>query len=210
MIKITRSFRHYERLEKQKIVFQFTLTLLSALLIGAILTKAYPSEFLSFAEARISSHFEKLFLNVSAFDDILSLILRYSLDDIVAILIVFAVSFFMFNYTATDIVLVFCGIKYGFTAALLSKFISGQELSYILGFPRYLVFVTLKFAILALIFCYSCKAASCSISMRQKNAIGRFTLSTEKLFYLIAITLVYIGSAITVNGVYCWLIYILK
>lgn len=199
-----------ERLEQFKILFQFVLMSVCSLVIGAFLSNIFSEQYYTVAQSVVSTHFEKLFLGYSDLLECMRAVIRYSSFDIICILAVFAVSFAVFNYAATDIILVVCGIKTGFSIAFLSEYVSNEALAYNLGVLRFTVYAVFKAALLLLLFTYSYRAAVYSISLNRTTANGRWAVTFKKLLPFLALTLAYIGAVIITNGAYCWIIYMLK
>lgn len=209
-----RAFRRNDnsaaRIERLKIIFQFAVTIVCSFIMGLLLIRMLPEQFYSNSVLRVSTHFETVFINCEGLYDYVLCILKYSLSDIICIVALFLVSFFTFNYVASDIVLIYNGIKIGSTLSFLWAFIANTALSYNLGVLRYVVVVVFKLALLILIFDYSCRSALYSHKLKVVSATGRPSVKMRALVPFVVNTIAYIGSLIIFNGIYCFLIYALK
>lgn len=197
-------------IERAKIGFQFILMTVCSFLMGALLISFLSEEFYAKSVLRVSTHFETVFINCSELREYIFSVLLYALSDIISIAVVFVVSFAVFNYIASDIVLIYNGIKTGFTVFFLYSFVSNASLAYNIGSLRYLIFVFFKAVILLLILDYSYRSAVYSAKFKTFNNMGRPNINPKVLFPFILNTLTYIGSVIILNALYCWLMYILK
>ena len=198
------------KLERVKIAFQFLLMTVCSLIIGFLISGALSDGFYEKSVLGVSSHFETLFIDCSEPYDYISCIALYSVYDIICIAVVFFVSFAAFNYVATDFVLIYNGTRFGLAVSFLSAFIDSQRYSYGIGIIRYIVFIFFKTAILILLFGYSYRAAILSGELRRMGANGRIVINPKTLLYFLLYTFANIGSVLLLNGLYCWLIYILK
>jgi hypothetical protein len=199
-----------DKLEQAKIIFQFILMVLCSLIIGAMLSSICSEEYYISSQFQISAHFEKMFLGISELPDALLEILRYSLTDIVVILLVFLVSFSIVNYVATDILLIVCGIRCGFLITFLSGYLNDTPFIYNTDILDFSIFTFFKLSVLLLVLCYSYHAAICASYMKYKNENGRVSVYFSKFISFVAITVAYVGALIIINAAYCLLIYILK
>lgn len=195
-------------LEKMKIAFQFLLMVLCSSIIGGIVSKSLSRDFYLASPGMISKHFDGIFLNCYDFLDFASYILNYAAIDIISFLVIFAVSFAVFNYVATDFVLLFGGFNFGLSVIFLSEFANSAELGYSIGYLRYFIFVFFKLLVLVFLFDYSFKAAKISITLKKTGPIGRPRVKLKVLFPFIVQTLTYLGAVIIINGLYCFFIFI--
>ena len=197
-------------IERAKIGFQFILMTVCSFTIGALFISFLSEEFFAQSALKLSTHFETVFINCSSIREYLFSVLLYALSDIISIAIIFVVSFAVFNYIASDIVLIYNGIKTGFTVFFLYSFVSNVALTYNIGVLRYWVFAFFKAVILLLILDYSYRSAVYSAKFKIFNNTGRPEITPKVLFSFILKTLTYMGAVIILNALYCWLIYILK
>lgn len=199
-----------QRLERIKILFQFLLMLVCSFAIGWMLANSVSEAFYQNSVLGISAHFETVFINCNTFYDYIKAILLYALSDILSVFIIFIVSFSAFNYVISDFLLVYNGIRVGFSVSFLSSFISDPIFAYNVGLLRYIVFAFFKAVILLLILDYSYRAAVYSQKLKITSPNGRPNIKIKVFLPFIVYTLTYVGSVIIINGVYCWLIYFLK
>lgn len=199
-----------QKLERIKILFQFVLMLICSIIIGLMLVNSLSETFYQNSMLGISAHFETVFINCKTFYDYIKAILLCALSDILSLLIIFVVSFSAFNYAVSDILLVYNGLRIGFSVSFLSAFISNSLFAYNIGRLRFVVFVFFKAVILLLILDYAYRAAVYSRKLKLTTPSGRPNIKIKVLLPFTVYTLTYIGSVIIINGVYCWLIYFLK
>ena len=199
-----------QKLERVKILFQFLLMLICSAIIGYGIAKNISEDFYQSSMLGVSAHFETVFLNCNIFYDYLKTVLIYAVSDILSILIIFVISFSAFNYIVSDILLIYNGLRMGFSISFLSVFVSNALFGYNIGVLRYTAFVFFKAVALTLIFDYAYRAAVYSLKFKIITPNGRPNVKIKVLFPFVVYTLTYIGSVIIINGAYCWLIYFLK
>ncbi len=202
--------RELIRIEKLKIAFQFLLMTVCSLIIGILISRALSADFYENSVLGVSSHFETIFINCSVAYDYILCIAAYSVYDLVCIIGIFLVSFAAFNYVATDMILVYCGLRFGLSVSFLSAFIKNASFAYSIGIIRYIVFIFFKIAVLLLILNYAYIAAVSSISLRRTASNGRMVISSGALLRFMVYTIACAGSVLILSGLYCWLIYLLK
>lgn len=203
---MNRSFR----IERTKIAFQFILMSVCSVLIGFLLVGVLSENIYSDNVFRVSDHFKKMFIGCESFGDYFSCILSFALSDIICILIIFAVSFALFNYVVSDFVLIYSGFRFGFITSFLSSFVSNTEYAYSIGWIKYLVFIFFKSAVFILLWDYSYRSAVYSANLKETSSIGRPNLKIKVVVPFLVNTLARIGAVIILDGLYCGLIYFLK
>ncbi len=199
-----------ERLERIKILFQFILMLVCSVIIGWLVVNSLTETFYQNSVLGVSTHFETVFINCKTFYDYIKEILLYALSDILSVFVIFVVSFSAFNYLVCDLLLVYNGLRIGTSVSFLSAFISNSIFAYNIGLLRFVVFVFFKAVVLMLMLDYAYRAALYSQKLKLTAPNGRPNVKVKVLLPFIVYTLTYIGSVIIINGVYCWLIYLLK
>lgn len=199
-----------QKLEKIKISFLFSFILLISSLFGILIANCISKEIYTNALFQISNHFETIFLRCYDFVEYAKIIAFYSLSDIISLLIIFAVSFSVVNYLATDIVLFYSGIKFGVATAFLINLSKAGNLPYSVGWIRLSVFLITELSILALTLYYSYQAAISSASFKRIDTSGRPNIKTRDFLIFTLRTAACIGAIFILNAVYCFLLYILK
>ncbi len=198
------------KIERKKIAFQFILTSVCSALLGLLLVRALSESVYFDNILLVSTHFEKIFIDCKGFYDYFFCILSYALSDIICVLIVFAVSFAVFNYVVSDFVLIYSGVRFGLIISFLYSFVSNAGYTYNIGWVRYLVFIFFKAAVFILLLDYSYRAAVYSVNLKKISAAGRPNLKFKVLLPFLVNTFARIGGVIILNGLYCALIYFLK
>ncbi len=186
--------------EKLKILFQFSIMLIASV-IGGICFTALLSDT---ATQRLS---QKALLSIS--EDIGTTLLigkiwSISAIELICIAVLFVFSFSLVNYTVSDIALVFLGFKWGMSAAVVK--LTGFES---FGMGNSLSFWILRGAILFVIFFFACKMAFFSLDIRTSSLNGRGQINSKKLVSLILFALSVAIAIWLLNGIYCFVIYIL-
>ena len=199
-----------QKLEKMKIAFLFSSVSIISAIFGGLVANYISTEIYTSSLFLISNHFETAFLECSDFMEYANIIARYSLSDIISLLIIFAVSFSMLNYLVTDIVIFYSGMKFGVSVVFLGGFSRASDLPYTVGKIRLFVFVVIELAILLLMLYYAYHAAMSSVSFRRTDASGRPNIKTRDILLFLLKTAACIGAMLILNTVYCCLLYILK
>ncbi len=202
--------RELIRIERLKIVFQFLLMTVFSFVVGCLIASSLSADFYESSVVGVSSHFEKLFINCATVYDHAKCVLIYSFGDVLCIAMIFLVSFSAFNYIATDLVLIYCGIRCGLSICFLSAFIGGADYLYSIGIIRYIVFVFFKTAIMLLLLCYAYTAAVSSSALRRTVPNGRIVISPQAAAKFLLYTLACMGSVLMLSGLSCWFMYLLK
>ena len=205
-----KAFCDLEKLERLKIGFQFLFVLVFSSTVGIILARSVSDNFYANWVFRISTHFETVFINCTSLFDYVLAVCRYSLFDLVSVIIVFAVSFSVLNYILTDIVLLYSGVKFGVSVAFLVEFLKRSSSVYSVGRVRLFIFILFEFAFLALLFAYSYATARSSARLREVSSVGRPNLNATEVLKFSAKALAYVGAVLILNFLYCFLLYVSK
>ena len=201
---------HKESIERIKILFQFLATLLFAFIFGALLCGACSDTFLSSAQTVITTHFNSLFFGAIRLQDVFSTIITYSLPYIFAIITIAVLSFSVLNYLVSDIVLLICGVKVGFSITLLLNNAFSVHSIQGVSVLSFIIFSTFRILILVLVVCFAYRASLFSRNISFKNNNGRYYLEPLKILSFLVITAAYIGTIVFTNGVYCAIAFVLK
>ena len=199
-----------KKVERLKICFQFLFVLVLSCASGVILSKSISDSFYANWMFRVSTHFETIFIKCSDVFERAIAICVYSLSDILSVFLIFAVSFFVFNYTLTNVVLFYNGIKFGVSVSFLIEFFKRSETIYSIGISRLILFLSFEFVFLVVLFLYSCKMALSSSKLRGVTTLGRPNIKPKEFFLSTVKTLAYIGVILILNSSYCFLLYFSK
>ena len=201
---------HIERIETLKIKFQFLITVVCSFILGVLLFGACSDSFSLQAQKAVDTHFSNLFFGVFGIKDIFLTITVYTLPYILAIIIITVLSFSVFNYIASDIILLTCGIKIGYSITLLFNCVYSDAASENIDLLDFLLFAIARLLLLALITCYAYRASlfSYNVSFKYKN--GRHYLAPLSLLSYVSVMAAYIGALIVTNGMYCAIAFVLK
>ena len=201
---------HKESVERLKILFQFLVTLLFAFISGAILCGACSDTFHSSSQIVITKHFNSLFLGAISLQDVFLTIITYSLPYIFSIITIAVLSFSVFNYLVSDIVLLICGIKVGFSITLLLNNVFLDQSVQGVSVLSFLMFSMFRILILVLVVCFAYRASLFSRNISFRNNNGRYYLEPLKILSFAVITAAHIGALVFINGVYCAIAFVLK
>ncbi len=191
-------------LEKRKIVFQFTLMLVAAVIAGICFTRFLGEGTVFGLAQKIYLHFSDKLPQNAALSYFFSTLFRIALPDLICIISLFLFSFSFVNYMVSDAVLVFAGFRFGFNAALIR--LAGI---YSVGIGNSLSFWLLKGVMLPVLLAFSCKMALYALQLRRfSGANGRFIFNKKATSAMILFTLWICLLSMTANLLYCIFIYI--
>lgn len=195
--------RDTEYTERCKIVFQFVLMLIASVLCGIFFTRLLSDEYLNSVLFDISKHFNAPFRELGEPREILMRYLSYCLSDLCCIVLVYLFSFSFINYAVTDMVIVFCGFKFGLSAALIWKITFVR-----IGFANCILFFALRGVLLVILLIYSYRMAIYSLHIRRFSSNGRAMIGARDFLNILLLSISVLGSILIINGLYCLLIYI--
>ena len=198
-MKIQRSLDEIKT-EKAKILLQFVIMLIASLMLGIFVSKLLSEETRQGAFSMMLEHFSSR-ADQGRLSDMLSSFLRYSAFDVISFIIIFVFSFSFINYIVSDIILVLYGAKLGLSSSLI---ISASGLK---AFDTVLFFI-FKPIVVILIALYCYKMALLALDIRRFSSKGRYLSNSKKTLAMLTVSLVFIGSILLINGLYCLFIYI--
>lgn len=198
------------QIERMKILIQFLIMLLASLLAGGIFTEFLGAEALLTLSQRVSTHFVAPFAGCMGLGDAVGAVVRYSAAELICVVVTFVFSFSVLNYLTSDLILVYRGFTFGFSACLLYRMLMMEHMGYQPGWLRFFIFVGAKGCILLGFFLYSWRAALHSYELKRLNDAGRAIWNTRVMGALILGTLAFCGLILFFNGFYCLLIFVLS
>ena len=180
------SFRNKSqiRLEKQKIVFQFTLVLVAAFVAGVLFVRLISENALSAISERISKHFLS--------EATASFFIKNCAVDVVCVFVLYLFSFSFINYVISDIILAFVGFRFGIFSRLCVLSDTGNA-----------IFIFFKLLLLLLIFVYSCKIAMDSLKLKKILPNGRVSVESQTFTQITVLTVIAVVLVFIINGLYC-------
>lgn len=176
-------------LEKQKIIFQFSLVTLASLIAGILFIKTLSGEGVASLLDGIIKHFST--------DASLGIFIRQCLPDIICILLLYLFSFSIINYVATDLILSFLGFKFGICAHL--TFLAPISLA------TASISVFLRILLLGVILVYSCRIAIYSLHLKKFLPNGRVAINRKPFISMTLSCMSTIGVTLIIYGLYCLL-----
>ncbi len=192
--------------EIKKIIFQYTLVATAALLIGVYFSYLISNgTLLTFGED-IRKHFLADIKKDRQLGNILIYTAYYSLSDLLCIFLGFCFTFSVFNYLASDIILLCKGFSVGFSSAVFYRCVSQYS---VIGYKPLVIFVILKLISLIFIVSFLCGLSAHSVELKIFLPNYRFRLNIKSLILIILYTICGIGTVFILNAIYCLLILIL-
>ncbi len=192
-----------------KILIQYCIMLVTSCIMGALFTSFLSEDSILTLTYKTSLHFEFPFLNCRDFSEIVRFVLRYSISDFICFAIIFIFTFSAFHFIVTDLLLVYQGFKAGFSVTLLYYALIGKAAGYSPGILQFLFFTFAKILLLYIFLIYSCRLTAYSFEIRNISETGHAFINQRKLFLSILYTVIYCGIIFLINGIYCWLIYLI-
>lgn len=180
------SFRNKSqiRLEKQKIVFQFTVVLIASFVAGTLFIRLISDEALRTISERISNHF----LSEAS----KSFFFKNCTVDILCVFILYLFSFSFINYVVSDIIIAFTSFNFGIFSRLCILFNN-----------QFSILIFFKLVLLLLIYIYSCKIAMDSLKLKKFLPNGRISIDNKTFTKITVLTVSVIAVILIINGLYC-------
>ena len=173
-------------IEKQKIIFQFSLVLVLSYIAGIIVVKLVSDDLLTHILGDISDR-------TSIGADFTSILLDRCADDIFAIITLWFFSFSYINYLVTDFVLVYWGFKSGFSTYLFV--LSNTET------VRSCIYIFITIALLAVYLTFSCSIAIKSLDLVTHRVNGRVSFNKRCLFAITVLSISTVGATLILNAI---------
>ncbi|MBQ9085867.1 MAG: hypothetical protein IJY47_01635 [Clostridia bacterium] len=206
------SIYHYDQLlirrERQKILFQYVLTLLISLLSGGIFVGLLSDEFFSAIVYQTSVHFELVFSNIASFSQGILLVLRYAVPDLLCIAICFIFAFSSIHCLVSDLILLFEGFTAGFSGWLMFQ----MEWSRTPPFANsgYLItFLLFRGSMMLGFLLYCRRTALIAMTLRQHTEVGRSVFPPRMVLILFGSALSFIGATLMITGIYTLILYLM-
>lgn len=186
--------------EKKKALFQYCciclLSVLSGILIAGMLSKG---ALLDMGE-QIKRHFLSPFSQNAPLYNFTYSVLCYSLVDVICISVAFLFTFSVFNYIASNVILIYQGFVIGLSTSVLLRYsVLFGSISYF-----YIIwFIILKISILIFFVFYLCILTKYSFDLKSYSANLRARLDPRVLLLLLAFMISASGFVILLNAIYC-------
>ena len=195
--------------EKLKIAFLYGIVVCLFGIVGIVFAYNLPQQTYVSIFYKIYSHFSFPFAQIQEIQALTSLILRYSLTDLLSAIILLLFSFSTLNHIVTEVVLAFQGFKFGFLCCLLLRLMDSKPLqSYI---PSFFCFCNLLGALILMMCCLrtSYRMANLSFELKQCTDCGRPSFSTASFVSLLQCFIKYCGWILLIKILYCFIIFYL-
>lgn len=178
--------------ENKKILFQFILMLVAALIGGICFIKAVEPHLPPVALNKILANFSNSPLNYVTFGGFIQAVFKAALPYFISTLLVFIFSFSYVCYIISDIILALNGFAAGVSMALLC--VSAPQIKMFSA----TVFIISIILPLIVLFCFTYYSALFSLNIRVRSSNGRMILPPAKLLKFILKTLTALGTYIII------------
>ncbi len=198
------SHRGKTELEKNKIIFQFTLMIIVSVVGGICFSKLLGETVLEKLTEQIINHFSSKLPSEKVLSYLTARLFKTALSDFLCIVTVFVFSFSFINYTVSDAVIVFCGFKFGINTAVIvmSKVTA-------LGIGNSLSYILIRGIMLAVLLRFACKMAIYALDIRRFSASNaRVIYNQRTILSMLVLTFSTFLISALFNLVYCIFIYI--
>lgn len=199
------------RLERFKIGFQYTLTLVASLILGYLLPRFLGSELESWQIDALTRHFALPFASLSTLPQMLGVILSFAAPSLFCLVIIFLFSFSSLNCLMNNGVLIYSGMRTGYTFSVLVSLLGdGVSATYQPGAFRFAVFIAFKILLLLLMLRYAFRSSDYSYHLRRYSASGRPFLHAKTILTLTGYTILIAVAVFAVHMLYVWILYLLS
>ena len=165
---------HPEMREQLKIIFQYSLMLVSSFVGGAILPRLLGPEFWSMAETSVSTHFALPFDGIKGLGSILKITFSYFKPDFWCVLLVGIFTFSSLSCPVSDGVLLYLGARTGCSISVLYTLVKGNtQAAYQPTAFCFFLFAVFKLLLLACFLTYSVRMAQYAYRLRIYSKEGR-------------------------------------
>ncbi len=193
--------------EQKKIIFQYGLMLVASMILGWTLKRFLSQNFLLDTANLMAKHFSIPFAFCNSAWEYLQCIFLYALPDLISFFLIFMSAFTVFNYVLVDVVLVYLGLRSGFSIGILMT-ASHLALSFSSSLFHRICFVCLRFFILAMVFWFSYQISLQAFRIKRFSPVGRLLTDPKRIFTLCLFSVAFLALVTILNGLYCLLIYI--
>ena len=193
--------------EQKKIVFQYGLMLVASMILGWTLKRFLSQNFLLDTANLMSKHFSIPFAFCNTAWEYLQCIFLYALPDLISFFLIFMSAFTVFNYVLVDVVLVYLGLRSGFSIGILMT-ASHWTFSFSPSLFHRICFVCLRFFILVMVFWFSYQISLQAFRIKRFSPVGHLLTDPKRIFTLCLFSVAFLALVTILNGLYCLLIYI--
>jgi len=187
------------KIEKYKVLFQYVFICLISLLFGIFFANIIGMGSLLNFEEQIRAHFFSTISEDEPFANMIISVINYSLNDIICIISAFLFTFSIFNYLASDIILVYEGLNIGFSCTVLYKCCSIFNMISDLYFVYYTLF---KLVLLIFIIAFLYGLSVYSFKLKSYTSTLRVRLNLKLLLFLLLFTISGCGFVFLLNSIY--------
>ncbi len=199
------------RLERFKIGFQYTLVLLASLIVGWLWANASDVPVTQEQLEGILRHFASPLASLPSLREAAPFVLSFAASTLLCVAIVFLFSFSALNCLINNGILIYFGIRTGYTVAILRwGLMHSETFAAQIGWGRWVLFLLFKLALATAfwVFCFRASEHSCYLRMYSES--GRAVLHPKTVLSLCALTL-WIACIVTgLYAFYMWLLYIIS
>ncbi len=184
-------------IEKRKILFQFSLMVVAAVIGGFYFAKVIGASTSPNIRDKILEHFTYAYPSDYDFSDLLCGIIKSCMPYFILTVTVFVFSFSYVNYIVSDLILAIIGFITGFSIAIVAAF------SYKIGMLSMILFAISMITSLLVMLYFTFSAALFSLEIRTRATNGRIILNPRKLLLIIVKMLAVLGTFVIFTFVRC-------
>jgi hypothetical protein len=177
-----------------KIAILYLLVIAVCFSLGILLAKGLQNDTYTAIYQKIYRHFKIPFGEIVGLRSFISLILKYTLIDLCAALLLFLFSCSILNHNISEVILGFCGLKAGFITCLLTHLMHSPFRSYISPLLC-TVHLLCSLLIVLLFWRYSYRLFRISISIDRKSSsvwsLSAFSCLIKQWLWILLIKMIY-------------------
>ena len=186
--------------EQRQALLQYCLvcviSFIGSMIIACFLSKG---SLLDIGE-QITLHFSAQFSKNAPLYNFIISVLYYSIVDIICIISVFLFTFSIFNYLASDVVLLYQGLNIGLSISILLRY---SSLFNSISIFDIIWFIGCKSVLLIFYIIYLNTLTKYSFELKSYSANLRVSLNFKTLLYLLIFMISGCGFALLLNAIYC-------
>lgn len=197
------------RIEKIKIFIQYLLMTVSACVGGGAMTFFLKDQTFVSSFYRIFCHMDAPFAQCQTVPECIFLVLQYSASDFAVATSLLIFSFSVLNYLISELLLIYEGVKFGFSTVLLVRMVSSASLSKYISFFFVVLYCGISAFLLLGCFLYALKLSYASLTVKCfYTPNGRLKIPQKIGLSLLASFFKYCTWILFWNILYCIILFL--
>ena len=196
-----------ERIERIKILFQYSFMLFGSGLLGMLLPSCFSQGTKYVIWDTIFEHFSFPFSASSGWWSKLSLVASSCAMDWILMGISFLFAFSILNYLISDIVLTLIGLRFGIGISMLWWLIGVERNGFFVRWSHFVTFLCCKLLVILCLFLYSYLLTFYSYKIKSSFVKGRAFVRSEHLIPLLGSTILGCVVIFLIHACYGWIIF---